>query len=401
MLVVRKLGVPGMPELALGAVGEDGIRALNDEVLRRCGTTPAVLSGVESRARAEVRDRAVRLRAGGSRLRLAGKVALLVDDGIATGATARAACQVAAAEGAAEVVLAVPVAPPASARLLEHSAQVVCLSTPADFRAVSQFYDDFHQVSDDDVVGLLQAARERGRTPAAGPRPAAPREPAVAGDVTVAVGTVELAGRLAVPERARGLVIFAHGSGSSHRSPRNRHVAALLEEAGLGTLLVDLLTPEEQGDRELVFDVETLAERLLGVTAWARGRPACAELAIGYFGASTGAAAALWAAADPRAQVRAVVSRGGRPDLAARRLGRVSVPTLLIVGAQDEMVLRLNRQALRFFAGVAELTVVRGASHLFEERGALERVAVLARDWFIRHLSPSAAPRHTGRRPAS
>lgn len=390
VLVVRKLGVPGMPELALGAVGEEGIRVLNDEVLRRCSISPESLAVIEAQARAEVQERATRLRAGGARHRLAGRVALIVDDGLATGATARAACEVARAEGATDVVVAVPVAPPETVRLLARSARVVCLETPVDFRAVSQAYRDFHQVSDQEVAGLLRTVRDE---PGPGERPVG-----VGTDVSVPVGGVTLAGHLVVPQRARGLVVFAHGSGSSRRSPRNRHVAALLNEAGLGTLLVDLLTADEQGDRELVFAVEMLAERLVAVTQWVRERPACRGLEVGYFGASTGAAAALWAAADLRSQVRAVVSRGGRPDLAARRLVKVTVPTLFIVGARDEMVLRLNRQAMRFLGGVSELAVVRNASHLFEEPGALDRVAVLARDWFIRFLNPSAAPH--GQRPA-
>ena len=395
VLVVRKLGVPGMPELAMGAVGEGGVRVLNDEVIARGGITPDVLGSVEANAKAEVKDRAVRLRRGGHRIRLAGRIALIVDDGAATGATARAACQVAHAEGASRVVLALPVASPEAVRRLERVAEVICLGAPAGFLAVGEAYRDFRQVSDDEVVALLARARPRPASTSAGSE-------RLEEDVEVPVGDVTLSGHLAVPAGATGLVVFAHGSGSSRKSPRNRQVAAMLNDAGLGTLLADLLAPPEQSDRAMVFDVQMLADRLLGLTDWVRGHPGCEDLSIGYFGASTGAAAALWAAADLRSQVRAVVSRGGRPDLAARRLAKVSVPTLLIVGSRDEMVLRLNRQALRFLGGVAELAVVRGATHLFEEPGTLDRAAVLARDWFTRFLSPTAAPPgRAGHAPAS
>ena len=394
VLVVRKLGVPGIPELAMGAVGEGGVRVFNDEVVGRCGITPDVLASVETVAREEVVERAVRFRRGGQRQRLAGRVALVVDDGAATGATARAACQVARAEGARTVVLALPVASPEALRRLAKVAEVVCLEAPPDFLAVGEAYADFRQVSDEQVEALLEAARQ--------PDPAthASADPFVE-DVEVDVEGARLAGHLVVPERATGLVVFAHGSGSSRHSPRNRHVAGMLNETGLATLLADLLGPDEQSDRAMVFDVQMLSDRLLGLTAWARTHPDCGALPLGYFGASTGAAAALWAAADPRSQVRAVVSRGGRPDLAARRLAQVSVPTLLIVGGRDEMVLRLNRQSLRYLSGVADLAVVRGATHLFEEPGTLDRVAELAGDWFTRFLSPVAAPPARAGRPSA
>jgi putative phosphoribosyl transferase len=195
-----------------------------------------------------------------------------------------------------------------------------------------------------------------------------------------------LPGDLRLPEGAGGLVLFAHGSGSSRASPRNVQVARTLNEAGLGTLLFDLLTRDESLDRALVFDIPLLADRLLAATWWARqelpGPP------IGYFGASTGAGAALWAAAEPGNDIRAVVSRGGRPDLAADRLPDVAAPTLLIVGGADPQVLELNRLAHRELRCPNELAVVAGAGHLFEEPGALERVAALASTWFARHLLP-------------
>jgi putative phosphoribosyl transferase len=206
----------------------------------------------------------------------------------------------------------------------------------------------------------------------------------------VSVGERGLPGTLTVPDRAKGLVLFAHGSGSSRHSPRSRLVAERLGREGLATLLFDLLTTEEADDRRNVFDVELLAGRLLDATSWARARAATSALAIGYFGASTGAAAALVAAAgDPF--VGAVVSRGGRPDLAGGRLAEVRAPTLLVVGSVDTEVLRLNRLAAQQLRCEHEVAVVPGATHLFAEPGTLEAAADLALVWFASHLRSVAA----------
>jgi dienelactone hydrolase len=216
---------------------------------------------------------------------------------------------------------------------------------------------------------------------------------ASATQVAVPVGDAVLEGDLVVPERAAGIVLFAHGSGSSRQSPRNRQVAARLHEAGIGTLLVDLLTPgEEEIDRRTAqhrFDIALLARRLIATVDWLRASPA-SSAGLGLFGASTGAAAALVAAAARPGDVAAVVSRGGRPDLAGPALAEVRAPTLLIVGGADEVVLELNRRALELIgAAEKQLVVVPGATHLFEEPGALEQVATLAADWFSRHLASS------------
>jgi len=195
-----------------------------------------------------------------------------------------------------------------------------------------------------------------------------------------------LPGDLGVPEGARGVVAFAHGSGSSRLSPRNRMVAERLRREQIATLLFDLLTEEEALDRRLVFDIPLLAERLLAATRWLHGEPRTAGLALGYFGASTGAAAALLAAARLGEEVRAVVSRGGRPDLAQEAIPHVRAPTLLVVGGDDPVVLELNRDVLPLFRCPVRLEVIPGATHLFEEPGALERVADLAAEWFAAHL---------------
>ncbi len=209
--------------------------------------------------------------------------------------------------------------------------------------------------------------------------------------VRIPAGSVTLHGDLTVPEGSRGIVLFAHGSGSSRHSPRNRYVAAALREACLATLLMDLLTLDEEATDartgHLRFDIVLLATRLVAATDWLASEPATTHLAVGYFGASTGAGAALVAAAERPHGVRAIVSRGGRPDLAGAALGHVTAPTLLIVGGHDQPVIAMNRDAMSRMRAEVKLEIVPRASHLFEEPGTLEIVARLARDWFARHLA--------------
>jgi dienelactone hydrolase len=215
--------------------------------------------------------------------------------------------------------------------------------------------------------------------------------------VGIPTGCVTLEGDLLVPPDPQGLVIFAHGTGSSRRSPRNRLVAQLLRKAGLGTLLVDMLTPEEvaadAGRRYLSFNIGLLTQRLVSAAHWVAEEDEARHLRLGFFGSSTGGGAALVAAADLGRSIGAVVSRGGRSDLAGNALRRVKAPTLLIVGEKDETVLDLNEEAYEMLACEKTLTVVRGASHLFEEPGALEEVARLASEWFLEHLRPFSGAR--------
>jgi putative phosphoribosyl transferase len=396
VIVVRKLGVPFQPELGMGAVGEDGVRVLNEEIVRMAQVEPDELARVEARERAEVEARARRFRAGRPRVGLAGRTAIIIDDGIATGGTARAALQVARAQGASRVVLAVPVAPPETVEALRGDAdEVVCLETPTPFFAIGEWYRDFSQVPDERVTALLTeaavpaavGATEQGSAdvpPEAEPGALHARDD----EGSFRAGAVTLSGHLTVPSDAVGLVLFAHGSGSSRHSPRNQFVARALNQAGIGTVLFDLLSPHEELDRANVFDVELLADRLLAATAWVQAEEPVVP--IGYFGASTGAAAALWAAAEQGSRVAAVVSRGGRPDLAMRRLSEVRAPTLLIVGGYDEVVIELNREAARHLACEHRLEIVPRATHLFEEPGALEAVAARAADWFGRHFAAAA-----------
>jgi putative phosphoribosyl transferase len=280
--------------------------------------------------------------------------------------------------GLGRITIAVPVGARETCEALRGAAdELICLRTPSNFRAVGLWYEEFGEVSDEEVRSLLQSAAGRGER-----------------EVEITAGEVKVTGTLAIPGEARGLVLFAHGSGSSRHSPRNRHVAGTLRGGQFATLLMDLLTPDEEraeaATGHLRFNIDLLASRLSAATSWAAAQPEIRELPIGYFGASTGAAAALVAAVEQEKRIRAVVSRGGRPDLAGLALARVSAPTLLIVGSRDEQVLDLNRQARAKMKCPAEIEIVPGATHLFEEAGALDRVAVLAKEWFERYLSAPA-----------
>lgn len=225
------------------------------------------------------------------------------------------------------------------------------------------------------------------------PRPA--REGLQERSVQILLGEADLVGDIAIPAQAKGLVLFAHGSGSSRLSPRNRYVADILNGSGLATLLVDLLTAQEERidlqTAEFRFNIELLKERLIGLTDWQRAHPDLSTLPLSYFGASTGSAAALMAAAACPQHIRAVVSRGGRPDLAAAALPHIQTPTLLIVGGDDVQVIELNRRAFALLSSEKRLEIVPGATHLFEEPGALETVALLAAQWYQEHMLPRRA----------
>ena len=385
VIVVRKLGVPFQPEVAMGAIGEGNARVLDANVISLARVTEEDLTTVERKERQLLEQRLARYRQGRSRLELHGRTVIVVDDGIATGSTARVACQVARKLGAGRVILAVPVAPARTVASFTEADDVVCLAAPRDFQAVGYYYHDFSPTEDNEVVRLLDtAARSLHPDQGQGDQGEGAEE-----EVEIAGGRVRLRGSLYRPAGCEGIVIFAHGSGSSRHSPRNRFVASVLHDAGLGTLLLDLLTPAEEVNRANVFDIALLAQRLGSATRWLEMQQDGWHGQIGYFGASTGAGAALWAAADPDARIAAVVSRGGRPDLAGARLGAVRAPTLLIVGGADTQVLALNRQALELLRAPARLEIIPGATHLFEEPGTLARVATLASGWFSRYLLPS------------
>lgn len=381
VILVRKLGVPWQPELGMGAIGEGGVRVVHQGVLDTVGVSPDDLDAVEELERSELSRRARQFRGDRPAVDINDRVALIVDDGVATGSTARAACQVARERGAARVVLAVPVAAAEAARAFEvgdEADEVICLETPESFGGVGQFYRDFSQTTNEEVVEFLDRAGQADDGKNVLPRDAA---------VEVDAGELWLPGHLTVPPNPVGTVIFAHGSGSGRHSPRNRFVARDLNQAGLATLLFDLLTTDEAADRANVFNIRLLADRLLGAADWLTSNSVAGDGPIGFFGASTGAGAALWAAADSRSEVAAVVSRGGRPDLAEDRLADVRAPTLLIVGGADDVVVRMNESAQSKMRCENDLVIVPGATHLFEEEGALEAVSEAARDWFVSHFT--------------
>jgi putative phosphoribosyl transferase len=403
--IARKLGAPGHRELGMGALGEGGSVYVDPLIVRVVGASAAQLAEVVTEERQEIARRVRRFRGQRPPPRVHGRTVILVDDGIATGGTVRAAIADVKAGGPRQVVLAVPVASAETLEaLLPEVDELVCLMSPEYLGAIGLWYDDFRQVDDEQVLALLHEAQQ-----AAGP-PVAQQAGGRQGRATAREVSVELKdglslpGDLVIPDGATGLVVFAHGSGSSRHSPRNGFVARILQASGLATLLFDLLTPEEeQVDRrtaELRFDIELLARRTAATLDWLERFDPTATLPVGLFGASTGAAAALVAAAKRPDRVSAVVSRGGRPDLAGPELAAVQAPTLLVVGGADRAVLDLNRTALRQLKGQGELAVVPGAGHLFEEPGALQRVAELATTWFRRHLRRAVQqPADAGMRP--
>ncbi len=380
VLVVRKLGAPGNPELGIGAIAEGGVRVLDVEVMRQLLVSIEELDAAVTRAQAELDARVQRYRDARRPLEVKGRTVIVVDDGLATGGTARAALRSVRARDPVRLVLAVPVGAPETVRLLRHEADdVVCLLEPGRLGAVGFWYEHFEPTSEAEIAALLDDDP-----------PDPPR--ATLESREVRIPGAEIVGDLAVPAEAKGLVVFAHGSGSSRFSPRNRQVARALNERGLATLLLDLLGWQEERDRTNVFDIPLLSDRLTAATRWVRAQPELAGLQVGYFGASTGAGAALRSAAGLGDQIGAVVCRGGRPDLAGPVLGDVRAPVLLIVGGRDGLVLELNREARGHLRAPSELAVIPGATHLFEEPGALEEVSRLAGDWFERHLAAVNEP---------
>lgn len=385
VVLVRKLGAPNSPELAIGAVDEGGRVILNDAA-RLVGVGSAYVHAAAEDARATLRARRARYSGARAPVDIRGRTVVVLDDGLATGSTMAAALQAVRQRAPSKLVCATPVASLDALREVSRLAdEVVCLSAPARFGCVAAHYRDFAQVSDDEVVAALgrEAPAARGTR-----------------SVEVPAGGIVLPADLVVPDDAHGLVVFVHGSGSSRTSPRNRFVAHMLGQAGFATLLFDLLTREEDTDVATRFDVRRLATRLGHVLDWVATQPQLHGLPLGLFGASTGSAAALVAAAEHADEVSAVVSRGGRPDLAGRdALQRVRAPTLLIVGAADTHVIELNREALEALTCEARLDVVPGAGHLFEQPGTLEAAARRAVDWFERHAATQVGlhPAHGAR----
>jgi putative phosphoribosyl transferase len=384
VLVVRKIGAPGNPELGIGAVAEGNVQVLDPDAVRRMLMSVEELDTAIARARAEVQARVDRYRDGLPLHVVRGRTAIVVDDGLATGGTARAALRAIRAQGPSRLVLAVPVGAAETVHALREEADmVVCVLQPETFWAVGLWYEHFEQIADAEVAQLLAGGVDD---------PPPPRLPGVE---EVRVPVAEIVGDLVVPKEAQGLVVVANGSGSSRFSSRNRDVAGALHQRGLATLLLDLLRHDEERDRTNVFDISLLSQRLVATARWARTQPGLAELPIGYLATSTGAAAAFRAAAELPDEVGAVVSYAGRPDLATRWLQRVCAPVLLIVGEHDKLVHELNREAQLELGVSCALAVIPCAGHRFEEPGALEEVTLLAGDWFERHLVPAVVPQVT------
>ncbi len=389
VLVVRKIGHPIQPEYGIGAITEEGDYWFDPAAVGIYELTEAEKSVLQETGRREVDDGVRKYRGNRQLSSVENKTIILADDGLATGVTARVAAKYLRARGAKRILLAAPVCSSRTANELRKEIdEVVCAQEPSTFLSVGQFYKNFDQVTDGEVLSLLASpiAKAGGASVnESGKATSSERPNEVAIDVSA---QASIKGFFHVPINAKGLVIFAHGSGSGRLSPRNQQVARALNNAGFATLLFDLLTDIEAQNRANVFDIPLLAQRLVIATKWARER---VSMPIGYFGASTGAGAALWAAAELKNQISAVVSRGGRPDLAIDRLNVVTAPTLLIVGSLDIPVIALNERALSQLSH-GELELVPGASHLFEEAGTLEQVSRHAIRWFERHF---AQPRQT------
>lgn len=380
VLIVRKIGAPFHSELAVGAICEDGEPQWNDNVLYHLGLEPDDLGRTVSLEREKIKIQKDLFRRSEKLASVARKIVIVADDGLATGATMTAAVKYLKKKGAAKIIAAVPVAALSSAITLKKRVdELVAIDVREDLDSVGQWYEDFSQVSDEEVIEMLKRTSRSNRE---------------TGEIAIPLESKKLIGDLTTFSSMRALIIFAHGSGSSRKSPRNRQVARYLNEKGVGTLLFDLLTDEEAEDRRNVFDIEFLSDRLVAVTKWLRNQPSLKNIPFGFFGASTGAGAALRAASllEGRDSVYAIVSRGGRPDLAGRSLKFVSAPTLLLVGGEDFGVIELNQKAQEALEN-CELSIVPGATHLFEEPGALEEVERQAADWFLEHLQPDNQPK--------
>lgn len=371
IILVKKIGAPGHEEFAIGAVAEDEKPILNHKIISQYNFNAEEIETIIVNRISEIRKRAKHYRQNLSPVPLHGKTVVLVDDGLATGATMMSALEWVRSQKVNKIIVAVPVSSVEAANLIKTKCDdFISLLIPEDFWAVGMWYKDFPQVSDQEVIQFLQK-----------------QEPPVkitTSDVWIEDGPATLQGLLTIPPNARGIVLFAHGGGSTHKSPRNLFVAKALNDAGFGTLLFDLLTGPEAENRKNVFDINLMTKRLTVATDWVKSN--CPpSLPIGYFGASTGAAAAL-GAAENRSDIFAVVSRGGRPDLALQSLQNVHAPTLLLVGSLDEPVIPLNKLAKEKLPN-CQMVLIPKAGHLFEAPGTLEQVVEYAVSWFASSIA--------------
>ncbi len=387
LAVVHKLRVPWQPDLGFGALGELGVHVLNQDVVRESGLSAAELEALEQSGRAELRHRVRRWRGDRAPTPLTGRSAVLVHDAVATGAAAEAACRVARAREADRVVLAVPVGQEeALAHLRTVADEVVCPQPLHHLGSAGAWYEDFAPVTDAEITALLATVRR--------PDPSAGRDllrdhPSPGRAVEVPTRQARMPALLTLPPAARAVVVFAHAGSGGRYDPRSEHVAAALHRAGLGTLLLDLLTEDEERNLHNVFDITLLARRLHAASVWL-----CREtgLPVSYCAADTGAGAALAAAAADD-DIRAVVCVGGRPELAGpAALAGVRAPTLFVVGALDTRLLGCTHMAANWMHCDHRVEVVPDATHSFIEPGALDIVARWARDWFTGHLARAGSP---------
>jgi len=370
MLFIKKIGAPHHEELAIGAVSESGT-IWQKETLDFLNIPRDVQQQLAREKQKELKAQLLKWRKGRKPIDVKGMTAIVVDDGLATGTTMRAALDFLKTQTPKRIVVAVPVASHVAAEdVSKECDDFVTLEIPEPFFSVGQWYQDFTQVTDDEVERALTQTGKAGLFDHS---------------VIIPHNNLLFEGRLIIPENAKGLVIFAHGSGSTHTSPRNQKVSSALNRIGLATLLFDLLTPDESTDRRNVFDIPLLVERLRNATSWALKQEQLKDLPVAFFGASTGAAAALGAASG-NDKIKSVVSRGGRPDLAGEYLKDVSAKVLLIVGGEDREVIALNQHA-KLGLYKCELVIVPGAGHLFEEGNTLDEVVEYASNWFLQTLT--------------
>ena len=365
VVLVKKIGAPGHEEFAIGAIAEDEKPILNHQIISMYKFDPVEIENVVYKRISEIRARAKMYREKYPAVALKGRSVIVVDDGLATGATMSAAITWLRSQEVDKIIVAVPVSSwEAAEDIRSRVDEFISLIVPDNMMAVGRWYKEFSQVSDEEVLECLQ--KQKGNESDTDNK-----------TVWIEDGAARLQGVLSIPAQAKGLVLFAHGGGSSHKSPRNLYVAKALNEAGFGTLLFDLLTVNESLNRKNVFDIDLMASRLLVATDWAK--KVNPDLPIGYFGSSTGAAAALKAAQD-RLDIFSIISRGGRPDLALDSLPQVYAPTLLLVGQEDHPVIPLNELAKKHLKN-SEMILIPHAGHLFEEAGTLEQVVEYAVSW--------------------
>lgn len=374
LILVKKIGSPKNPELAIGAVSEDAKPLFNEELIRLLNVDRKTLNKIAAQKIQELKEQAKHLRGKNIPLSIKDRTVIIIDDGIATGASLSAAIQFIRQKEPKKIVVASPVGANNTVQELTKMVdEVVCLEVPQNFMAVGVWYEDFEQVTDEDVTRLVNEANYLKNE--------------ATESVFINLELLTLSGELTTVNNMKGLVIFAHGSGSNKLSPRNTYVAQELNKAGFSTLLFDLLSDQEAGNRQNVFNIELQADRLTKATDWVISRFDHKNVPIAYFGSDTGAAAAFIAATKKTDSVYAIVSRGGRPDLAEEYLQKITTPTLLLVGATDSQTVTANKKAQKKLKQ-AKLVLIPNANHLFEEPGSLDEVVEYTLDWLLTH-SPS------------